>query len=47
VCVLVAISLYGLHSIIDIWVSGMFVGDGIYLVSLVCSRLKCEFIKFL
>ena len=44
---LVALSLFGLHSTIEICACGISVGDGIYLVSLVCSRLKCEFIRLL
>ena len=42
----VAISLSRLHSIIEMWIWGMFVGGGINIVSLVCTRVKCEFIMF-
>ena len=40
-------SLSGLHSLIEICAIGMFSGEGIYLVSLVCSTIKFVFIMFL
>ena len=43
----VVISLCGLHSIVEIWVCGIFVGGGMNLVSLVCSWVKCESIMLL
>ena len=43
----VAISFSGLHSIIDIWVCGSCVGGSMNLGSLLCSGVKCVFVKFL
>ena len=43
----VIISFSGLHSMVEIEVSGSLVGGGINLVSLVCARLKCVFTMFL
>ena len=43
----VAISFCGLHSIVEIWVFGIFVGGGMNLVSLVCSGLRCKSAIFL
>jgi hypothetical protein len=43
----VAISFCGLHSIVEIWVCGIFVDGGMNLVFLVCSGVKCEYAMFL
>ena len=39
----VAMSLSGLHSLIDIWVCGIIVGGGMNLVSLVYVGVRCVF----
>ena len=40
-------SFSGLHSFIEICVSGITSGGGMYLVSLFCSDVKLAFIMFL
>ena len=47
VCVLILMSFSGLHLLVDICASGIIKGEGIYLVSLFCSCVKCAFIMFL
>lgn len=43
VFVLVMMSLFGLHSSMEMVVSGKFVGGGIYLLSLCCGAVNCVF----
>jgi hypothetical protein len=43
----VAMSFSGLHSVIDIWVCGSIVGDGMNLGSLVCVGVRCVCTMFL
>lgn len=47
VSLLVMISFSGLHSDMDMCVSGIIVGDGMNLVSLGCTGEKCVFMMFL
>ena len=47
VCVSTFISFLGLHSFIEICMSGMFNGGGMYLISLFCSSVKLAFVMFL
>ena len=42
----VAISVFGLHFIIEIWMCGSFVGGGMNLVSLACAGVTCVFTMF-
>jgi len=47
VFVVVRMSFYGLHSVVEICISGIIVGGGIKHVSLDCSWLKLSVIMFL
>ena len=47
VCVSTFISLYGLHSLVEICASGIINCEVMYLVSLFCASEKLAFIMFL